>query len=158
VVEIDRDGQVLSLEEKPARPRSHLAIPGLYFCDNDVVEIAGGLQPSARGEYEIIDVLRAYLGAGTLRAQVLTRGTAWLDTGTFDSLNDASNFVRTLQARQGLQIGCPEEAAWTMGYLSDEELRARAAPLLASGYGKYLLELADQAPRRQPLQAVPAPV
>lgn len=157
VVEIDGTGRVLSLEEKPSRPRSHLAIPGLYFCDNDVVEIAHQLQPSARGEYEIIDVLRAYLEAGSLSAQVLARGTAWLDTGTFDSLNDASNFVRTLQARQGLQIGCPEEAAWTMGYLSDEDLRERAEPLLASGYGKYLLELIEQVPQQRAVRTEPAP-
>ncbi len=144
VVELDADGQALSIEEKPQHPRSHYAIPGLYFYDNDVVEIARGLKPSARGEYEIVDVMRAYLQAGTLRVAVLPRGTAWLDTGTFDSLNDAGNFVRTLQARQGLQIGCPEEAAWRGGFLTDEELRARAEPLLASGYGRYLLDLLEQ--------------
>lgn len=141
VVEFDERGLAKSVEEKPAKPKSAYAIPGLYFYDNDVVEIARSLQPSARGEYEITDVNRHYLDAGTLHVQVLPRGTAWLDTGTFDSLNDANNFVRTLQARQGLQVGCPEEVAWRMGFLTDDELRVRAEAVAKSGYGSYLLEL-----------------
>ncbi|WP_313023259.1 glucose-1-phosphate thymidylyltransferase RfbA [Mobilicoccus sp.] len=138
VVEFAADGTVVGIEEKPADPRSHYAVPGLYFYDNDVVEIARGLIPSGRGEYEITDVNRAYLARGALRVEVLPRGTAWLDTGTFDALNDAGNFVRTLQARQGLQVGCPEEASWRMGFLDDDGLLARADALTRSGYGDYL--------------------
>ncbi len=141
VVEFDEAGQAISLEEKPNMPRSNYAVPGLYFYDNDVVQIAGELEPSARGEYEITDVNRHYLEAGKLKVGVLPRGTAWLDTGTFDSLNDANNFVRTLEARQGLKVGSPEEAAWRQGFLTDDELRARATALAKSGYGRYLLEL-----------------
>lgn len=141
VVEFDEAGMAASLEEKPANPRSHFAIPGLYFYDNQVIEIAKSLKPSARGEYEITDVNREYLSRRQLHVVPLTRGTAWLDTGTFDSLNDAATFVRTVQKRQGLSIGCPEEAAWRMGYLSDEELLAVAAPLTKSGYGTYLENL-----------------
>ena len=141
VVELDAAGRVLSLEEKPAVPRSNYAVPGLYFYDNDVVAIAADLTPSARGEYEITDVNRHYLAAGRLQVDVLPRGTAWLDTGTFDSLNDASNFVRTIEARQGLKVGAPEEAAWRRGFLTDDELEARGRALLSSGYGAYLLEL-----------------
>lgn len=141
VVELDEAGQPLAIEEKPAVPRSHWAIPGLYFFDSRVVEIAADLTPSARGELEIVDVMRDYLHRGELRVSLLPKGTAWLDTGTFDSLNDASNFVRTLQARQGLQIGCPEVAAWENGFLSDDELRTLAEPMLKSGYGSYLLDL-----------------
>ena len=141
VVEFDGEGRAISLEEKPERPRSHYAVPGLYFYDNDVVRIARDLEPSARGEYEITDVNRAYLEAGKLAVGVLPRGTAWLDTGTFDSLNDAGNFVRTLEARQGLKVGSPEEAAWRLGFLSDDELSARAKALEKSGYGTYLLTI-----------------
>lgn len=143
VVELDAAGRPVSIEEKPENPKSHWAIPGLYFFDPRVVEIAGNLTPSARGELEIVDVMRWYLDAGELTVSLLPKGTAWLDTGTFDSLNDASNFVRTLQARQGLQIGCPEEVAWEHGFLTDDDLRARAEPLAKSGYGSYLLSLLD---------------
>jgi glucose-1-phosphate thymidylyltransferase len=143
VVEFDAQGKALSLEEKPAKPRSSYAIPGLYFYDNDVIEIAKGLKPSARGEYEITDVNRAYLEQGRLSVQVLERGFAWLDTGTFDSLNDASNFIQTVEHRQGLKIGCPEEVAWRKGFLTDDELRARGEALTKSGYGDYLLQLLE---------------
>jgi glucose-1-phosphate thymidylyltransferase len=144
VVEFDATGRAVSLEEKPARPKSNYAVPGLYFYDNEVVEIARNLVPSARGEYEITDVNRHYLAAGRLQVGVLPRGTAWLDTGTFDSMNDANNFVRTLEARQGLKVGAPEEAAWRQGFLTDDELEARAAALLRSGYGRYLMELVQR--------------
>jgi glucose-1-phosphate thymidylyltransferase len=141
VVEFDDAGRAISLEEKPSHPRSNYAVPGLYFYDNDVVDIAHELKPSARGEYEITDVNRRYLEAGKLQVGVLPRGTAWLDTGTFDSLNDASNFVRTLEARQGLKVGSPEEAAWRQGFLNDDELHDRGSALAKSGYGTYLLSL-----------------
>jgi glucose-1-phosphate thymidylyltransferase len=141
VVEFDDSGRAISLEEKPVAPRSNFAVPGLYFYDNDVVQVARELTPSARGEYEITDVNRHYLEAGKLQVGVLPRGTAWLDTGTFDSLNDANNFVRTLEARQGLKVGAPEEAAWRQGFLTDDELHVRATALAKSGYGTYLLEL-----------------
>jgi glucose-1-phosphate thymidylyltransferase len=144
VVELDEDDRPVSLEEKPARPRSSYAVPGLYFYDNDVVEIAKGLAPSRRGEYEITDVNREYLRRGALSVCVLARGTAWLDTGTFDSLNDASNFIRAVETRQGLKIGAPEEIAWRQGFLDDDQLRERAATMLNSGYGDYLLRLLDQ--------------
>lgn len=141
VVEFDSSGTVISIEEKPERPKSHYAVPGLYFYDEQVVDIAANIAPSPRGEYEITDINREYLNRGQLRVEILPRGTAWLDTGTFDSLGDATNFVRTLQARQGLQVGCPEEAAWRMGFLSDDGLRAQGEKLAKSGYGEYLLSL-----------------
>ena len=141
VVEVAEDGRVLSIEEKPADPKSDLAVPGLYFYSADVVDVARSLRPSPRGELEITDVNRTYMEQGRLRAEALPRGTAWLDTGTFDSLLDAGNFVHTLEARQGLKIGCPEEAAWRRGYLSDDDVAELAQPLIKSGYGEYLLRL-----------------
>ena len=144
VVEFDRDNRAVSLEEKPAAPRSHYAVPGLYFYDNTVVQIAKDLEPSARGEYEITDVNKVYLDKGDLAVEVLPRGTAWLDTGTFDDLSDAAVFIRTVQDRQGMKIGCPEEVGWRKGFLTDEELREVALPLVKSGYGEYLLDLIEQ--------------
>lgn len=144
VVEMGEDGRAVSLEEKPARPRSNLAVPGLYFYDATVVERAKALRPSARGELEITDLNRAYLEEGALQVEVLSRGTAWLDTGTFDDLAAAGEFIRTVQHRQGLSIGAPEEIAWRMGYLDDDALRERAEPLLKSGYGRYLIDLLER--------------
>lgn len=141
VIDFDADGRAISLEEKPENPSSDFAVPGLYFYSADVVDVARNLEKSPRGEYEITDVNRHYLEAGRLQVEVLPRGTAWLDTGTHDSLLDAGNFIRTIEDRQGLKIGCPEEVAWRMGYLDDDELADRARGLRKSGYGQYLLDV-----------------
>jgi glucose-1-phosphate thymidylyltransferase len=140
VVEFDKNNQAISIEEKPKEPRSNYAVPGIYFYDNEVVEIAKNLQPSARGEFEITDVNKEYLRRGKLRVQKLDRGTAWLDTGTFASLMQAGQYVQVIEERQGLKIGAPEEIAWRMGFISDEQLETLAVPLMNSGYGKYLMQ------------------
>lgn len=144
VVEFNADMQAVSIEEKPARPKSNFAVPGLYFYDNSVVEVARGLRPSARGEYEITDVNRHYLEAGKLKVGMLGRGTAWLDTGTFESLMQAGQFVGMLEQRQGLKVGCIEEVAYRMGYIDAAQLRTLAEPLMKSGYGKYLVDLLEK--------------
>ncbi len=144
VVEFDASGTAVSLEEKPTRPKSNYAVPGLYFYDNDVVAIARDLEPSARGEYEITDVNKAYLERGKLQVEVLPRGTAWLDTGTFDQMTDAADYVRTMERRTAMKIGVPEEVAWRQGFLTDDQLRQRAGALVKSGYGTYLLELLER--------------
>lgn len=141
VVEYDADFKVLSIEEKPTNPKSNYAVPGLYYYDNSVVEIAKNIQPSARGEYEITDVNKEYLKRGKLDVQLLGQGTAWLDTGTFQSLMQANQYVQVIEQRQGRKIGCIEEAAYKMGYIDDAQLKAIAEPLLKSGYGNYLLSL-----------------
>jgi glucose-1-phosphate thymidylyltransferase len=143
VVEFDAANNAVSIEEKPTRPKSNFAVVGLYFYDNDVVEIARAVAPSARGEIEITDVNREYLRRGKLRVGVLDRGTAWLDTGTFDSLMQAAEFVRVIEERQGLRIGSPEEIAWREGFIDDAALRTLAEPLVKSGYGEYLVRLLD---------------
>lgn len=141
VVEFDENFKAITIEEKPEAPKSEYAIPGLYFYDNNVVEYAKNIEPSPRGELEITDLNRVYLEQGKLQVEVLPRGTAWFDTGTFDSLADATSFIRTVQARQGLSIGSPEEIGWRMGWISDEQLEEIAQPLIKSGYGQYLLNL-----------------
>jgi glucose-1-phosphate thymidylyltransferase len=141
VVEFDKTNKVISIEEKPEKPKSNYAVPGIYFYDNSVVNIAKNLEPSARGEYEITDINKHYLRQGDLKVRTLTRGTAWLDTGTFNSLNQASQFVQVIEERQGLKIGCIEEIAYKNGFIDSEQLKSIAQPLLKSGYGQYLMGL-----------------
>lgn len=141
VVEFDKNSQVISIEEKPAKPKSNYAVPGLYFYDNDVVSIAAALQPSPRGEYEITDVNKEYLRRGKLKVSILDRGTAWLDTGTFDSLMQASQFVQVIEQRQGIKIACIEEIAYRKGFINASQLEKMAQPLLKSGYGQYLMNI-----------------
>lgn len=143
VVEFDKDKNAISIEEKPAKPKSNYAVPGIYFYDNDVVKIAKELQPSPRGEYEITDVNKKYLEMGKLKVGILNRGTAWLDTGTFNSLMQAGTFVQTIEERQGLKVGCIEEVAYRMKFIDEAQLRALATPLLKSGYGKYLIDILE---------------
>jgi glucose-1-phosphate thymidylyltransferase len=141
VVEFDKSGKVLSIEEKPKAPKSSFAVPGLYFCDEQVVEFASVLKPSARGELEIADVLNAYRSQGKLKVELLGRGFAWLDTGTHDSLLDAGTFVETIEKRQGLKIACVEEVAYRMGYIADAQMHKLAEPMLKNGYGQYLMQV-----------------
>lgn len=141
VVEFNNNNVAISIEEKPTQPKSNFAVPGLYFYDNDVIEIAENLQPSPRGEYEITDVNKEYLRRGKLKVGILDRGTAWLDTGTFDSLMQASQFVQVIEQRQGLKVGCIEEVAYRKGFITKQQLRDIAQPLLKSGYGQYLLDI-----------------
>ena len=144
VVEFDKDMKAISIEEKPAHPKSHFAVPGLYFYDNDVVRIAQNLQPSPRGEYEITDVNKAYLTAGKLKVSIMDRGTAWLDTGTFDSLMQASQFVQVIEQRQGIKVACIEEIAFRKGFIDKAQVAAMAKPLLKSGYGQYLMNIIQE--------------
>ena len=144
VVEFDKNMKVLAIEEKPDKPKSNFVVPGLYFYDNDVINIAKNLEPSARGEYEITDINIAYLKQNKLKVALLDRGTAWLDTGTFDSLMQSAQFVQVIEKRQGLKIGCLEEVAFRKGYIDKEKLKELAQPLIASGYGDYLLAIADE--------------
>jgi len=144
VVEFDESGLVTSIEEKPQQPKSNYAVPGLYFFDNEVINYAKQIKPSLRGELEITDVIEKYLAAGTLNVEIMGRGTAWLDTGTHDSLLQASQFIETLEKRQGLKVNCPEEIAFRMGYIDENKLRKLAEPLRKSGYGDYLINLIDQ--------------
>jgi len=144
VVEFDHHHRAVSIEEKPAKPKSRYAVPGLYFYDSDVVEMARGLTPSARGELEITDINQQYLDAGKLQVQVLPRGSVWLDTGTVDDLQDAAAYMRAVEGRQGVKVGAPEEVAWRMGWIDDDELERLARPLTKSGYGNYLLDLIDR--------------
>ena len=146
VAEFDADGRVVGLEEKPAEPRSNYAVTGLYFYDGRAPDFAAGLQPSARGELEITDLNRCYLEAGELHLEKLGRGYAWLDTGTHESLNQAANFIETIEARQGLRVCCPEEVAYNRGWIDADQLRALAAPLARNGYGQYLLALLEHGP------------
>jgi glucose-1-phosphate thymidylyltransferase len=154
VVEFDRDGRAVSIEEKPSTPKSSYAVPGLYFYDNRVLDIAANLAPSARGEYEITDVNKAYLSMGELSVRILDRGTAWLDTGTFDSLHDASEFVRVIEKRQGVKVGCIEEVAFTRGFIDSDGLAVLADRLAKSGYGNYLSRIVKQSAMTRNLEVL----
>jgi glucose-1-phosphate thymidylyltransferase len=144
VVEFDEQGKAIAIVEKPQHPKTHYAVPGIYFYDNQVIQYAKSLKPSTRGELEITDVNMCYVKAGTMRVEVLSRGVAWLDTGTHQSMIKAANFIEVIESRQGLKIACPEEVAWMMGYIDTEQLRALAQPLMKSGYGEYLLRIISQ--------------